>query len=86
MSSISYDTKLKLKDLFMCLAEEEVKIEKLRQVLSSIPDFEPYACFKRIDRNSTGLLTCSLIAKYLRENGYREVTKEDIIYMTRYFD
>jgi hypothetical protein len=42
MHSISYETKLKLKDLFVCLAEDEVKIERLRQVLASIPEFEPY--------------------------------------------
>ena len=54
---ISYDTKLKLKDLFVCLAEEELGIEKLRQVLASIKEFEPYAAFKRIDRDDTGLLT-----------------------------
>lgn len=86
MHSISYDTKQKLKDLFVCFAQEEVKIEKLRQVLASIPDFEPYACFKRIDRQSTGVLTPLTICKYLKENGYRELKKDDIIYMVRYFD
>lgn len=86
MQSLSHDTKLKLKDLFVCLAHEEVKIEKLRQVLASIPDFEPYAAFKRIDRLSTGYLTCKTICKYLRENGYRELEKEDITGLVRYFD
>ena len=86
MHSISYETKLKLKDLFVCLAEEEVKIERLRQVLASIPEFEPYATFKRIDRMSTGTLSCKSICRYLRENGYRELEPEDIEYMVRYFD
>lgn len=86
MQSISYDTKLKLKDLFVCLAQEEVKIERLRQVLASIPDFEPYAAFKRIDRLSTGYLTPKSICKYLRENGFRELEKEDIMSLVRYFD
>ena len=54
---ISYDTKLKLKELFLCLAEEEIAMEKLRQILSSIKDFEPYAAFKRIDREGTGFIT-----------------------------
>lgn len=86
MYSLSYETKLKFKDLFVCLAQEEVKIEKLRQVLASIPDFEPYAAFKRIDRVSTGSLTPKSICRYLRENGYRELEKEDIQCMVRYFD
>ena len=59
--TISYDTKLKLKDLFVCLADEELGIEKLRQVLASINEFEPYAAFKRIDRDDTGFLTSKKI-------------------------
>jgi hypothetical protein len=58
---ISYDTKLKLKDLFVCLADEELGIEKLRQVLASIKEFEPYSAFKRIDRDDTGFLTSKKI-------------------------
>jgi hypothetical protein len=60
--TISYDTKLKLKDLFVCLADEELGIEKLRQVLASIKEFEPYAAFKRIDRDDTGFLTSKKIS------------------------
>ena len=73
MFSLSFDTKQKLKDLFVCLAHEEVKIEKLRQVLASIPDFELYAAFKRVDRQSSGSITSTQIARYLKENGYREI-------------
>ena len=68
------------------MAQEETKIEKLRQVLSSIPDFEPYAAFKRIDRLSSGYLTPKSICKYLRENGFRELEKDDIVCLVRYFD
>ena len=53
---ISYDTKLKIKELFLCLGEEELAIEKLRQMLAAIKDFEPYAAFKRIDRERTGFV------------------------------
>jgi hypothetical protein len=59
---ISYDTKLRLKDLFVCYAEEELAIEKLRQVLSSIKEFEPYAAFKRIDRDDLGYITSKKIS------------------------
>ena len=60
--TISYDTKLNLKDIFVCLADEELGIEKLRQVLASIKEFEPYAAFKRIDRDDTGFLTSKKIS------------------------
>ena len=83
---ISYDTKIKLKDLLVLQAEEEIGIEKLRQVLATLKDFEPYAAFKRIDREATGLITCSKLAHFVRENGYRELNKDDVSYMVRYFD
>lgn len=51
-----YDSKLKLKELLLYMAEQELAIEKMRQILAAIRDFEPYAAFKRIDRNNTGLI------------------------------
>jgi len=50
------ESKAKLKELFVYVAEEELHIEKLRQVLCENQEFEPYTAFKRIDRESTGLL------------------------------
>ena len=54
--------------------------------MASIKEFEPYAAFKRIDRDDTGYITSKKISQYLKENGYREITKDDAIYMIRYFD
>jgi Ca2+-binding EF-hand superfamily protein len=58
----------------------------LRQVLASLKEFEPYAAFKRIDREDHGYITAKKICKYLRENGYREVESEELTYLIRYFD
>ena len=33
-----------------------------------------------------GYLNCRQICQYLRENGYRELQKEDVAYTVRYFD
>ena len=46
---VSIDSKQKLKNLLVCYGEGEIKIERLRQNLSKINDYEPYAAFKRID-------------------------------------
>ena len=62
----------------MCYAEEEGAIEKLREILASIKDFEPYTAFKRIDRDRSGYVTAKSLCQFLRENGFREITKEDI--------
>ena len=83
---LSIETKHKLKDLFLCCGEEEAAIEKLRQVLCSYRDFEPYTSFKRIDRDSTGLISPKQLCQFMRENGYRELTSEDLAFLIRYFD
>jgi Ca2+-binding EF-hand superfamily protein len=55
-------------------------------MLCKLSDFEPYASFKRIDWDGTGYLTATKIAKFLKENGYREYNKEDLRLVVRYFD
>jgi hypothetical protein len=55
-------------------------------MLAAIKDFEPYASFKRIDREGTGFITAKKLAQFVRENGYREFAKEDFMIMIRYFD
>ena len=49
-----YDSKLKLKELLLFIAEQELAIEKMRQILAAITDFEPYTAFRRIDRDGCG--------------------------------
>ena len=53
----SIDTQHKFKEVLLCYGEEELAIEKLRQMLASIRDFEPYTSFKRIDRENLGCVT-----------------------------
>jgi len=52
-----YDSKLKLKELLLFIADQELAIEKMRQILAAIRDFEPYTAFKRIDREGTGFIS-----------------------------
>lgn len=54
--------------------------------MASIRDFEPYAAFKRIDRNGNSYIGTKEICQFERENGYREVSPEDFIFMVTYFD
>lgn len=81
-----YDSKLKLKELLLFIAEQELAIEKMRQILAAIQDFEPYAAFKRIDRNGSGFIGAKEICQFQRENGYREISPEDLIFTINYFD
>jgi len=81
-----YDSKLKLKQLFLALAEDEIAIERLRQILAAIKEFEPYATFRRIDREGLGFVTSKNLSQFLRENGYRDFSKEDCQFVIKYFD
>jgi hypothetical protein len=86
MSLFSYESRQKLKDYFLMVAHEEIAIEKLRQMLSAMKDFEPYSAYQRIDREATGKVSAKILQHFLRENGYREIEIEDCKYVVRYFD
>ena len=51
-----HESKLKVKEVLVYIAEQEIAIERLRQILSAMRDFEPYTAFKRIDRRNTGYI------------------------------
>lgn len=80
------ESKLKLRDLLLHTADQEIQIEKLRQILCAMREFEPYTAFKRIDRANVGLIDKFQICQFQRENGFRELEPEDFNSMIAYFD
>ena len=46
----------RLAALMIMVAEEELSIERQRQSLCRLRDFEPYAAFSRIDRENKGYI------------------------------
>lgn len=81
-----HESKLKVKEILVYYAEQEISIEKLRQILASMRDFEPYTAFKRIDRHGDGCIGAEELTQFQRENGYRELEGEDFKQMIDYFD
>lgn len=59
-----HESKLKVKEVFVYMAEQEITIERLRQILSAMRDFEPYTAFKRIDRHNTGYINADSLCQY----------------------
>jgi len=55
-SRLSSKLKSKFGEFLLLIAEEEQNIEKQRQILAKTLDFEPYACFTRIDRQNAGVV------------------------------
>ena len=62
---ISSLTKSKLGELLLTVAEEELLIEKQRQQLASLREFEPYSSFTRIDRDHKGFITAYDIGRFI---------------------
>lgn len=54
--------------------------------MAAIRDFEPYTAFKRVDRSNCGFIGTQEICQFEKENGYREVSPEDFIFLLTYFD
>ena len=54
---ISITTKKRLAKIFTFTGELELHLEFLRQTLSKLTSFEPYASFQRLDRQGKGYLT-----------------------------
>lgn len=63
---LTLETQYKLKEFFQTSAEQEILVERQRQNLSRHPDFEPYACFTRFDRNSSSTVDSVEIYNFLR--------------------
>lgn len=75
-----------LKAFFIAVADHELTIEKQRQYLARLEEFEPYATFVRLDRNNNGYLTAHEIASFLRDNEFEDVSIEECELLIKFFD
>lgn len=55
-------------DFLLTVARTEKKIELLREKLCENEDFEPYASFRRIDRDCKNFLTEDDLKAFLQDN------------------
>ena len=55
-----------LKKLLLTFSKGEWSIERQRQKLASLKKFEPFAAFKRIDRDNDGKINSIEIVRFLR--------------------
>ncbi len=63
---LGIDSQYKLKEFFQTVAEQELAVERQRQLLATLPDFEPYAAFQRINRNGDDIVTALEVYSFLR--------------------
>jgi hypothetical protein len=55
-------------DLIELIGKLELECEAQRQLIASISDAEPYALFRRIDRDRDGFIRSVDLLAFLREN------------------
>lgn len=63
---LGIDTQHKLKEFFQTVAESELQVERQRQLLATLADFEPYAAFQRVNRNGDDHVTALEIYSFLK--------------------
>ncbi len=83
---LGIETQYKLRDFFKAVAEEELIVERQRQHLAAVSDFEPYAAFKRVNRSGDEKVTALEIYYFLRDNGVNYCTLVDCGFLLKYFD
>ena len=83
---LSADTQNKLKEFLMATANGELAVEKRRQSLALLPDFEPYSSFVRIDRNGDNIVDSGDVAHFLSENQRTQYSQQDCQLLVKYFD
>lgn len=78
--------KLKYASFFLTISEWDRHMEVIRQVLNSIPAFEPYAAFCRLTRGMKTLISSENIERFLQENGQGYSDSRSIELLIRIFD
>jgi len=63
---LGLDTQYHLRDFLQTIADRELEIERQRQILGEIPEFEPYAAFCRLNRHQDKKITADEIYNFLQ--------------------
>lgn len=66
------------------ISEFEQEVEKARQMLSSINEFEPYSVFQRIDKYKKGFLSSFEIFDFLMDNNLNFTQKQCELFIEQY--
>ena len=63
---LGLETQYYLRDFIKSIAQRELEIERQRQILGEIVDFEPYAAFCRVNRHEDKRVTADEIHAFLQ--------------------
>ena len=63
---LGLETQYCLRDMLRTIADRELEIERQRQILGEILEFEPYAAFCRLNRHQDKKITADEIHAFLQ--------------------
>lgn len=63
---LGLESQYKLKEFLQTVAELELQVERQRQLVATLSDFEPFAAFQRVNRNGDDIVTGLEIYNFLR--------------------
>ena len=63
---LGLETQYKLRNFLQQISDQELEIERQRQILGDIQDFEPYAAFCRLNRSGDKRITADEIHRFLQ--------------------
>eukprot|EP01017_Pseudomicrothorax_dubius_P035761 TRINITY_DN5056_c0_g1_i1.p1 TRINITY_DN5056_c0_g1~~TRINITY_DN5056_c0_g1_i1.p1 ORF type:complete len:597 (+),score=162.32 TRINITY_DN5056_c0_g1_i1:82-1872(+) len=81
-----HDNETLLVDLILSIAEHERQIEILRQFLAEYDEAEPYALFRRLDRQRKGRVDARDLHQFLQENGATRYTVDECHMTIHHYD
>jgi Ca2+-binding EF-hand superfamily protein len=79
-------TRYKVWQLFKAIGENEMIVEEQRQQLANQSGFEPWAAFRRIDRDGTNKISAQDVNEFLRENMVDYLSEAECYHLFNYFD
>ena len=83
---LGQSTRFKIYLLLKAISENETIVEEQRQQLAEQKGFEPWAAFKRIDRQGQGKISAYDINQFLKENMVDYLSEAECYHLFAYFD
>ena len=82
---LTIETERRISKFLITLSEEELKIQSIKDTLINDNNFNPYQCFKFLDRGSKEAIDCYDIFNYMKENS-KYITLHESLLIILYYD
>ena len=81
---LTIETERRIAKFLIVLSEEELKVQRQKENLINNYDFNPYQCFKYLDKNSKESIDCYDIFNFMKENSEYITLRESYLIILFY--